>query len=302
MDLSVIIVNFNTRKLLKDCLDSIFKHSKGTDFEVIVVDNASTDESPEMVKKEFPQIKLIENRVNLGFAKANNQAMKIAKGQYILLLNSDTKLRENSFKIMLEFMGKNPKIGISSCQLVDEKGLIQASGGFFPTLPRVFAWMFFLDDLPGLGRLIRPFHPHEPDFYTGDPWYKSEHFQDWVTGAFFLIRNKVINEIGFLDEKFFMYVEEMECCFRAKQAGWQIAYTPVTKVVHFGRKSGTSEGAILGEYKGLKYFFTKHMGSWRTLVLRILLRAGAILRILVFGIIMRDAKAGKIYAKAFWLA
>lgn len=299
MKISVVIVNYNTKRLLKDCLDSIFKKTKGIEAQVIVVDNASSDGSQEMVRKNFPKVTLIENKKNLGFATGNNIGIKKAKGEYILLLNSDTKLVEDSPTKTVNFMEKNPKIGISSCQLIGEDGEIQASGGFFPNLFLVFAWMFFIDDLPFAGKLIRSFHPHAPKFYIHDPWYKKQHFQDWVTGAFFLVRKKVIDEIGFLDENIFMYVEEVEYCYRAKKEGWKVFYTPITKIIHLGGQSGTSKGAILGEYKGLKYFFAKHKPAWQISLLRGILKIGALLRIFLFGIIKGSPEARRIYAEAF---
>lgn len=267
--------------------------------EVIVVDNASTDQSSEMVQKEFSKVVLIKNKKNLGFAAGNNIGIKRAKGDFILLLNSDTRLVEDSLTKMVDYMENNPRVGISSCQLVGKDGEIQASGGFFPSIFRVFAWMFFLDDIPLLGSLIKPFHPHSPNFYTKDPWYKSEHFQDWVTGAFFLIRKKAVKEVGFLDEKFFMYVEEMEYCFRAKKKGWQVVFAPITKIIHLGSQSGTHKRAILGEYQGLKYFFGKHEPFWQMIFLRFFLKIGSLLRIFLFGIIKKDKEALKIYAEAF---
>ena len=266
--------------------------------EVIVVDNASTDQSSEMVQKEFPKVVLIKNKKNLGFAAGNNVGIKKAKGEYILLLNSDTKLVEDSLTKMVSFMGKNPKIGISSCQLKGEDGEIQPSGGFFPSIFRVFALMFFLDDIPFLGSLIKSFHPHPPEFCTRDPWYKSAHFQDWVTGAFFLVRRKVIDETGLLDENFFMYVEEMDYCFRAKKKGWQVFYTPASKIIHLGGQSGTSKMAILSEYRGLEYFYKKHKPAWQTPFLRGFLKIGALLRIFLFGIIKGSPEARRIYAEA----
>lgn len=303
-DLSVIIVNWNTREITKNCLQSLFEQTKDIDFEVWVVDNGSTDGSVEMVEKEFPQVKLIKNSDNLGFAKANNQALRQAQSKFILLLNSDTIILNNALAKMVAFMEKNSTVGISSCQLLNEDKTIQASGGYFPTLFRVFAWMFFLDDLPFLGRLVKPFHPHEPTFYTKDPTFKSQHFQDWVTGAFFLIRQEVVKEIGLLDENFFMYAEEMEYCFRAKQKGWRVIYTPRAQIVHLGRKSSVigSKGAILGEYKGLSYFYQKHRSPLARQILKLLLKAGAMLRILVFGIILGKEEAKTFYAEAFRLA
>lgn len=299
MKISVVIVSYNTKKLLKDCLDSLYDKVQNVEFEIIVVDNASSDDSPQMVKKFFPKVILVESPNNLGFAAGNNLGLRKTKGEYILLLNSDTIMVENSLIKMVNFMEQNSKIGIASCKLVDIDGKVQPSGGFFPSLGRVFAWMLFLDDLPFVGSLIHPFHPHNPDFYTKDKWYDQLHFQDWVTGAFFLVRQKVFRDIGVLDENFFMYVEEMEFCYRAKKAGWGIAYTPETKVIHLGAQSGSNKGAVLGEYKGLRYFFAKHRSSIEMPFLRILLKVGAALRILLFGIMKRNWEIKTTYVEAF---
>jgi GT2 family glycosyltransferase len=306
MVLSVVVVSYNTKKLLKQCLESVYKYTKGISFEVIVVDNASKDGSVEVIKNlklkmknDNRKFKIILNNKNFGFAKANNQGMEIAQGKYLLLLNSDTKLQENSFKKMIDWMDKNKKVGISSCQLVYQDGSIQRTGGYFPTLPRIFAWVFFIDDLPFIKELIKPFHPHEPQAgWLSSQYFQKQRFQDWVTGAFFLIRKKVIGQIGGLDEKFFMYVEEMEFCYRAKRAGWQIAYVPLTKIIHLARKSGSQAGALLGEYRGLVYFYQKHKPAWQFFLLKILLRLGALLRLFIFGIIMADREKRKIYAQA----
>ncbi len=315
MELSVVVVSYNTKKLLKQCLDSVFQHTKGIKFEVMVVDNNSTDGSVEMIKKfqisnspagrdpasrDKFQIKLIENKENLGFAAANNQALRKTQGKYVLLLNSDTVLMENSLKKMIDWMEKNKKVGISSCQLVYQDGSLQRTGGYFPNLLRIFNWMFFLDDLPLIRELIKPFHPHEPrNGWLSSQYFQKQHFQDWVTGAFLLSRKKVIDQIGLLDEQFFMYVEEVEFCYRAKQAGWQIAYVPITKIVHLALKSGTQAGALLGEYRGLIYFYKKHKPGWQLLILKIFLKAGALLRFLTFGIMRNNLEMRQIYAQAF---
>lgn len=301
IDLSIIIVSFNTRDLLRNCLKSIYNlKPEASNLEVIVVDNDSTDGSPAMVKKEFSQVKLIVNKKNLGFAAANNQGIKKAQGRYLLLLNPDTLILENALAKMVAFMDKNKKIGIATCQLLNEDKTVQASGGFFPDLPRAFAWMFFLDDLPFVSRLIKTYHPHEPSFYTKDPFYQKEHFQDWVTGAFFLIRKEVVEKIGLLDEKYFMYVEEVDYCFRAKKNGFLVAYTPIAKIIHFGRKSLRRPGeAIIREYKGLKIFYKKHYSSYQLPLLVLFLKVGAALRFLIFGIILGSKEARLAYAKAF---
>lgn len=299
MKISVIIVSYNTEELLESCLSSLFKHTQNIQTELIVVDNASSDGSVKMVRKKFPKIILIENKENQGFAVGNNLGLQKASGDYLLLLNSDTRFVDNSILRMIEYMDQNPKVGISSCQLIYEDGEIQPSGGFFPNLWRVFAWMFFLDDLPIVNQFIRSFHPHAPKFYTKDDWYKSAHLQDWVTGAFFLMRREVVEQLGPLDENFFMYVEEMEYCYRARQLGWQVSYTPVTKIIHLGGRSGTQKGVLVGEYKGLKYFYAKHKSPVEMFFFSIFLKVGAILRILLFGIIKGSKEARETYVEAF---
>jgi GT2 family glycosyltransferase len=300
MELSVIVVSYNTKNLLKQCLASVFKYTKGINFEVLVIDNASEDDSAAMIKKDFLQARLIENKKNLGFAAANNQGIKQAKGKYVLLLNSDTILKENSLRKMIDWMEKNKKVGVASCQLVYQDGSIQRTGGYFPNLLRIFSWMFFFDDLPLIKELIKPFHPHEPRTgWLSSQYFQKQHFQDWVTGAFFLVRKRVIDQIGLLDEKFFMYVEEVEFCYRAKKAGWQVIYLPITKIVHLALKSGTQAGARLGEYRGLIYFYKKHKPSWQLQILKIFLKTGALLRLLIFGIMKNDPEMRRIYAQAF---
>lgn len=255
-----------------------------------------------MVQKEFPKVVLIKNKKNLGFAAANNQALRQAQGKYLLLLNSDTELKENSLKKMVDWMEKNQRVGVSSCQLVYQDGAVQGSGGYFPTLLRIFNWMFFIDDLPVIKEIFKSFHPHEPKTsWLSSSYFQKERLQDWVMGAFFLMRKKMIEQIGLLDEEFFMYVEEVEFCYRAKQANWQVAYVPITKIIHLARKSGSQAGALLGEYRGLIKFYQKHQPFWQLPILRILLKAGAVLRLLIFGIIMGDRDKKEIYKQSLKL-
>lgn len=314
MDLSVIIVNWNTKKLLEDCLSSIYKYTKtrsfvelnstqddggegeGINFEVIVVDNGSEDGSPEMVKKKFPRVLLIPNKDNLGFAKANNQGIKIAKGEYILLLNSDTYLIENSLEKLvkkarsLQNRGSTPpgvepqkgKLGALGPQLLNEDRTVQQSAGFFPHLPQIFWWMSFLDDLPG-GVILKPYHVDH------DSFYKKEQTLDWVTAAAVLVPKNVIAKSGPLDDKIFMYGEDFEWCYRIKKASYQIYFSPAAKIVHIGRGSSNKipTRAFVGEYKGIIYFYQKHKGKISLQIVRLLLKIGALLRIVVFGLLGR---------------
>ena len=284
MDLSVIIVNFNTKDLLKDCLSSIFRQTQGINFEVLVVDNGSTDDSIVMVKEKFPQASLIENKKNLGFAKANNQGIRKAKGKYIFLLNSDTVLKNNSLLKLIRFAEKHPQAGVIGCKLLNKDGREQPSVAPFFTLPKVFLWLL-----------------------TGDRFLYSSPNKpcqvDWVMGAALMIKKEVIDKAGFLDERFFMYMEEQEWCYRIKKAGWQAWFYPGAEIFHLVRGSSPEgrQKAILGIYQGLIYFYQKHFAPWQLGVLKLLLRAKATGAWFI-GILTNNAYLKETYAKAFKLA
>jgi len=300
-DVSVIIVSFNTKNLLEKCIDSVIKKTQDISFEIIVIDNGSSDGSPQAVrKKNINNLTIIENRKNLGFAAGNNQGIKKSDGRHILLLNSDTEIKDNVIGEMVSWMDKNSKVGIATCALKNEDGTLQGSGGYFPNLLRVFAWMLFLEDIPLIDRLIKPYHPmHSASpIYKGSEFFKTSHQQDWVTGAFFLIRKDVIEQIGYFDEDYFMYVEEVDFCFRAKTKGWQVYYLPDWSITHLGGASGTSELPILSEFKSLKRFYKKFYPSWQFPFLRLLLAAGALVRIPLF-YILKGRERSAIYVKAF---
>ncbi|HCE30641.1 MAG: Glycosyl transferase family 2 [Candidatus Curtissbacteria bacterium GW2011_GWA1_40_47] len=310
MDLSVIIVNWNTKRLLEDCLESIYRYTnndrsladarddekrgKNISFEVIVADNGSTDGSQTMVKEKFPKAKLILNKANLGFTKANNQGIKIAKGEYILLLNSDTYLIENSLEKLLDKARSiRGDLGAIGPLLLNEDRSIQQSVGFFPHLPQVFWWMSFIDDLPG-GTLLKPYHVDH------DSFYRKDQKVDWVTGAAILVPRDVITKVDSLDEKIFMYGEEVEWCWRIKNAGHKIYFTPTTKIIHIGRGSSRKipTSAFIGEYKAVLYFYQKYKGKFSLQIVRLLLKIGALARIIVFGLLGRKELA-KSYVEAF---
>ncbi len=296
MDLSVIVVNWNTKKLLDICLDSIYKFTKSVTFEVIVVDNNSTDGSQEFVKKSFPKVKLIENKDNVGFAKANNQGIKLAKGEYIFLLNSDAYLIENSLEKLVHFAKEKKNLGIVGPLLINEDKSIQQSAGFIPNLLQIFFWSTFLDDLP-FGYLLNPYH------IDNDQFYRKERKVGWLSGAALLIPKKIIKITGPLDENIFMYGEDVEWCYRIEKSGHNIIFSPLTKIVHIGSGSSgkVSENAFLGEYKGLLYFYKKHKGHFSLQLLRMFLKMGALARIFIFQILGRKELA-KVYAKAFKVA
>ena len=264
--------------------------------EIIVVDNNSRDDSVEMLenlklKIENLKLKIIVNNDNLGFAKANNQGIKIAEGKYIMLLNSDTKIVEDDFfPKIISFLGGNSAVGILGPKLIWEDGKIQPSGGYFPTLGRLFAWAFFLDDLPSLSKIIKAYHPRPKDC-------QKPQRQDWITGACFWVKKKVFDKIGMLDEDFFMYVEELEFCFRAKKAGFEVIYYPQAKLIHYGGKSGTAFNTVIGEFRGLELFYQKHQPAWQKPFLNFLLKAAAFNRFFFLGILGGNKEKKEIYRK-----
>jgi len=296
MDLSVIIVNFNTKKLTLQCLTSVFKYTKELDFEVIVVDNNSKDGSVEAIENNFPQIKLIKNKTNYGFAKANNQGISKARGKYILLLNSDTYLFDNSLKKLVKVANKIKKFGMIAPLILNQDKTIQQSVGFFPNLPQIFLWMSFIDDLP-FGKYLKPYHMDH------DSFYKSRQEIDWITGAAIFIAKDTINKEGKLDEGIFMYGEDVEWCYRIKQSGKKNYLIPDSKLVHIGRGSSKTDStnAILGEYRGIIYFYKKHKSKIALQIAIFLLKMGALARIIIFGALGKKVLVSS-YEKALKIA
>jgi GT2 family glycosyltransferase len=303
--LSIIIVSFNTKKLTLECLESIAMHTKKVDYEVIVVDNNSTDASVSELKKlrSTMPLSIIENKENKGFGSANNRGIKNAKGKYILLLNSDTLLTSDVLSEMVSVMDQNPKVGVSSCALRNADGSMQGTGGFFPTLPKVFSWMFFLEDIPYLDQIIKPFHPAHGQsfFFDGMSQFSTTREQDWVTGAFMLIRHEVLDQVGVFDEDYFMYTEEVDLCFRIKKAGWKVYYVADKSIVHLGSASSTKEFPLIQEYKSMKIFYKKHMPEWQFPFLRLFLKSGAFLRMVLYRY-LKGKEVSQIYAKAYQIA
>ena len=281
IDLSIIIVNWNTRDLLAQCLESVISSqspvisdqlsvvSRKADLvtddwllmtEVFVVDNASTDGSAAMVRQHFPRVQLIENRHNVGFAKANNQAIVRATGRFIALLNSDTIVLPGSLDLMVEFMDSRPEVGAAGFKLLDSQGHWDHGWGSFPTVlseavpPRVHRWW---ERLRGIDHASAT-EPVEVD---------------WVGGAGIVVRREVVAQVGSLDERFFMYAEETDWCYRIKRNGWRVFGLPSAQVVHLGGQSSqsVSDEARATLYRSKCYFFEKNYGSFWAFLLKIIL-------------------------------
>ncbi|MCS7092367.1 MAG: glycosyltransferase family 2 protein, partial [Patescibacteria group bacterium] len=292
-----IIVNFNTSKLTCECIDSIIKHTEGINYEIIVVDNNSHDDSLKRFKrykkKKEINFKLIANSKNYGFGYANNQGIEACdpSSGYVLFLNSDTKLFSNVVKKMFVILEKRKDIGVISCQLLNKDGSIQQNGGYFPTLIRVFSWMI-IQDLPYVDKIIKPFHPKTNNFYN------VERDLDWVTGAFFMVRKSVIDQCGMFDTDYFMYAEDTDYCYRIRKAGWRILYTPSAAIIHYGGASGENWSFVCREFEGIKTFYKKHYPKWQLPILKLLLKIGSLLRF-IFYTVKINPLAAQSYVKAF---
>lgn len=250
-DLSIIIINWNTKSLLYQCIESIKTHTKHISFQIIVVDNHSSDGSPEMVEENFPEVMLIKNKENRGYGRAGNQGLEAARGKYVLILNSDIKINQNCLDEMFKFMESNPEIGASSCKLTFPDGKLQHSCRKFPAFKTFFLMLL------GLRFLFPKMKPFRE--YLMLDWDHSEIKEvDQIMGSFMFIRSSVINEVGSFDERFWMYFEEVDLCLRINKAGWEIVHYPYVSAVHFLSKSAEQWGDIkkINEYQKslLKYF------------------------------------------------
>lgn len=294
--LSIIIVSYNTKELLINCLHSIFRKSFNIDFEVIVVDNASFDDSAKEVKKNFPEIKLITNRRNVGFSKANNQAFKICKGEYILLLNPDTVVLSNVLKTMVNFMSKNPKCGVLGCKILNPDLTLQRSCFKFPTLLTRFLRMTYLEKLFPRNRFLAMRR-------LGDWNYNEVREVDFVSGACLMTRKEILENTGFLDENLF-WTEDADLCYRIKKKGWNVCFTPNARVIHYGGQSSASNiyVKLLNQYWSQIKFYKKHYKNWNCTILKIMFLYELILKIIIrsIGVVFNRPRDAKIRLKAYF--
>jgi N-acetylglucosaminyl-diphospho-decaprenol L-rhamnosyltransferase len=255
--LSIVVSSWNVAPLLANCLRSIPAGAEGLAYQIIVIDNASSDGSAEMVARDFPAVQLIRNTENLGFGKANNQGIRAGQGRYAVLLNSDTIVPAGSLTELARFMDQHPDAGACGPRLLRPDGTPQpyAFGGD-PTLGYLLA--------RGLKQLF--FHRPLQDWATD-----AIQEVDWVSGACLVVRRQVIDQAGLLDENMFMYFEDNDWCLRIRRAGWKIYYYPLAEIVHLGGQSLKQNPAARHVYyRSLTYFYAKHYG----LLARLLLRVG----------------------------
>lgn len=279
IDVSVIVVNMNTRDLLRECLHSVRQCTVPK--EVIIVDNASIDGSPEMVEREFPEVKLIRNAANERFAKPNNDAMKIAQGQCLFLLNSDASLKPLALEKLMVYMDEHRDVGMCGPQLLYPDGRIQPSCRGFVSL-----WTHFCDMLV-LDRLFPQSH-----FFAGSEMtffdHATEREVDHVMAAAVLVRREVTQSVGMFDERFSIYYNDLDLSYRIKKAGWKIVFFPSAQVVH--HLGGTVRPMIKEErifreqHENIVYYYQKHFGSLAVVFYKVLLVVGFVPRTIYWSV------------------
>jgi len=306
--LSIIIVNTNTRELVCQCLESVFANPPSSDFEIIVVDNASTDGSCEAIVARFPQVSLIRNATNMGFSVANNQAFEIARGSHFFLLNSDTILLPGSLDKLLEAMERDESLGVVAPKLVYPDGSLQMSYGPIPNLFVVFCSFFDVKRLvpglakerisrSGLAKLAGKSVDRYMSWFSGkNPETKIIDKDMYVTAASMLIRRECYEKVGGLDPNFFITVDDADYCKRVHDEGWAIQYLVEATVIHImgGTLGDRYRWTRAAAYQSIFYFMKKHRGSWAFHISKLFAVVA------VFGRWMRSVLRGRLERKKSW--
>lgn len=271
--LSVVIVNWNVKDLLRRCLNSVLEglrsdNGQQLSCQIVVVDNASDDGSVGMLREEFPHVHLIANKENLGFTRGSNQGIAFSNGRYVLLLNPDTEILGDALGEMVVHMEAHHRVGALGPQLLDPDGQVQSSRRRFPNLGTAYVESTFLQQwFPESDILKR--------YYVLDGSDDETQSVDWVVGACLLMRRETLEEVGLLDERFFMYSEELDWCYRAKELGWEVVYLPTAQVIHYVGKSSEQVLPLrhIQFQRSKVLFFKKHHGYWSGETLRLFLLA-----------------------------
>jgi GT2 family glycosyltransferase len=287
-DISLIIVNWKVRPLLEKCLNSILVHRGGVNLEILVVDNDSCDGSPEMIMSEYPEVKMIALPSNHGFAKANNLAIKQAQGRWLFLLNPDTEITTGFFPTVLSYLEEHPEVGLLGTKILNPDGSLQysvrRSPDFFSQLLTLLKLQNIIIDEKPLNRYlakkflplvlkIRSYFSHNkimPYYLAEDFDYEKIQAVEQLMGSAMMISHQVWEKLGPLDEKFFIWFEEVDYCLRARQAGIKIVYLPTAKIIHYGGESFNKKKALSRQLifdHSLLYYFFKHKPLWQWFLL-----------------------------------
>jgi GT2 family glycosyltransferase len=280
IDISVIIVNWNTKELLLECIKSIENNINNSKIEIIVIDNASNDGSVQALNEYFPDVKLIQNVENLGFARANNIGIKASVGHYICLVNSDVTILPGCFKELIQYMEENPSVGIIGPRILWPDLTLQDSCRKFPGL-----WNNFCESLY-LNRLFQ-----KSDFFCGEHMMFFDHASikkvDGLVGAFLMVRKTALEEVGLFDEQYFIYSEETDLCKRFWKLGWEIVFFPDAQIIHYGRASSSKDPMrfSLAQYDSKVKYWKKHHNSFTVTLFFLFLLMGQGIRLISDGIL-----------------
>jgi GT2 family glycosyltransferase len=279
MDLSIIIVSYNTKDLLSRCLFSIYHNAPGVNLEIIVIDNASRDDSIQMLKENFPQVILADNEQNIGFARANNKGLLIARGEFVLFLNPDTVVLPQALEKTLEFLRRTPDAGMVGCKILNPNGSLQYSCRSFPSFWNYFLESFFLYKLFPKNRWIGK-------FYGTNFSYDHIREVDVVLGAFMMTKKEILDEVGCFDERFYIYSEETDLCFRMKKHNRKVYFFPDAQIVHYGRASASQYPVKMfqQDHRSRFLFMRKHYSAINTLFSTWIIFLGVFLRIIFWGL------------------
>ncbi|HWI11017.1 MAG TPA: glycosyltransferase family 2 protein [Burkholderiaceae bacterium] len=301
IDVTALIVNYNTKELLRPCIDALRASASGLRLQIVIVDNASRDGSPEWLRAEFGDCDLIFNTSNVGFGRANNQALALARGRHVLLLNTDAFVRPDSIGNTVRFLDAHPRCGLLGVRLVGLDGTLQPSCRYFPT-----PWNEFLVRA-GLSRLF-------PSTRLVDDmaWdHASARECDWVPGCYYLVRKIVVDQVGLFDPRFFLYYEEVDHCRAVKAAGWSVMYCPDTTVVHVGGQSAQKDAEVTSagrqisalQIESALLYYRKHhgrLGLWASALLASLGDALLALKWLLRGRALRGVGPYWTHAATTW--
>lgn len=292
IDLSVSIVNTENRDLLAQCLDSIYRTIHQIHCEVWVVDNCSTDGSVEMVRARFPQVAIIENAERLGYSASHNRSLCRCQGRYMLVLNEDMLVLAGALEAMVAFMDAHPRAGMLGCRLLNPDGSLQPSCRTFPNLRIQLFRSLYLDKL-----------------FPGNRWTGANYMSYWghdtvrevdvIKGCCMLVRREVVEQVGLMDERFFIYYEETDWCYRTKRAGWQIYFTPGADIVHYGEQTTRRQSARMTsiQYQSLLKYFRKHHGWAAAAIVRLLSIVETGLRVIYWSLSSLIRRRERAYAR-----
>jgi|SRR3989344_108240 len=288
MNLGISIINYQTVELTKKCLESILSQQWHNKIEIWVLDNASGDGSAEKLRHDFPQINLVVSEKNLGFAGGHNLIIPRIKTDMVLILNSDTEILPNSLDKMVAFM-EETKCGVLSAKLIDFNGNLQPNSGDFPFGAALLNWLFNLET----------FGFKEPNFHRNEPeYYQNPHPVDWVSGGCMMVKREVFDKIGFFNEDYFMYFEDVEFCFRASHRGFTTMLYPEVSCKHLsgGSSDNPQLRQWLGELVNLVKFYRKNFGQGSAIMLKMIIYCATTLRMLTF-LFLGKIEIAKTYAK-----